>query len=283
MQRWFVQRVQWLQERLRQYMHEGHRQRLTQRYMSGGLEGFEEHEILELLLFYAVPRVDTNPIAHRLIKHFGSLAGVLEATPKDLEETEGIGPRTAAFLSMLPDVLRAYEKSRLGKRPVIRSVRDACDFAKSLLFGKPYEQFYVVWLGTQGRVIHYERLSEGSSTESPVYVSKVAAAALRHHAAKGFITHNHPGGTPRPSRADMEATQTVLRALSTLGIELVDHVIVSDGQTFSFRADSLIGIRALPSHEAYAAQYASVQQMELMLDRASQPGCAEPFDKEDLP
>ena len=262
-------------------MHEGHRQRLTARYVSGGLEGFEEHEVLELLLFYAVPRVDTNPIAHRLIERFGSLAGVLEATPKDLEETAGIGARTAAFLSMMPDMARAYEKSRLGKRPVIRSVRDACDFAKSLLFGKPYEQFYVVWLGTQGRVIHFERLSEGSSTESPVYVSKVAAAALRHHAAKGFITHNHPGGTPRPSPADVEATQLVLRALSTLGIELVDHVIVSDGQTFSFRADSLIGIRALPRHEAYAAQYANVQQLEIILDQTSQLSCTEPVNEED--
>ena len=263
-------------------MHEGHRQRLTQRYVSGGLEGFEEHEILELLLFYAVPRVDTNPIAHRLIERFGSLAGVLEAVPKDLEEVEGIGPRAAAFLTMMPDLLRSYEKSRLGKRPVIRSVKDACDYAKTLLFGKPYEQFYMVWLGTQGRVIHCERLSEGSITESPVYVSKVAAAALRHHAAKGFIAHNHPGGTPKPSRADIETTQAVLRALSTLGIELIDHVIVSDGQTFSFRADSLIGTRALPQHEAYAAEYAGVQQMDAMLNTTSQTGCIETVIEEDL-
>ncbi len=252
-------------------MHEGHRQRLIRRYGNGGLEGFEEHEILELLLFYAVPRVDTNPIAHRLIERFGSLAEVLEADPKDLEEIEGIGPRAAAFLTMMPNMLRAYEKSRLGKRPVISSARDACDYAKTLLFGKPYEQFYMVWLGTQGRVIHCERLSEGSITESPVYVSKVAAAALRHHAAKGLIAHNHPGGTPRPSRADVETTRMVLHALSTLGIELIDHVIVSDGQTFSFRADSLIGVRALPRHEAYAAEYASVRQMDSLLSACTPP------------
>lgn len=261
-------------------MHEGHRQRLTERYIGSGLEGFEEHEILELMLFYAVPRVDTNPIAHRLIERFGSLAGVLDATPKELEETEGIGARTAAFLSMMPGLLRAYEKSRLGKKPVIRSVRDACDYARALLFGKSYEQFYMVWLGTQGRVIHCERLSEGSITESPVYVSKVAAAALRHHAAKGFIAHNHPGGTAKPSRADIETTQAVLRALSTLGVDLIDHIIVSDRQTFSFRADSLIGSRTMPKQEAYAAEY---QQADEVWKVTSQAGCIETVIEEDLP
>lgn len=263
-------------------MHEGHRQRLTQRYVDGGLEGFEEHEILELLLFCALPRVDTNPVAHRLIERFGSLAGVLEANPKDLEQVEGIGIKAAAYLSMIPDLLRAYEKSRLGARPVIRSIKDACDYAKTLLFGKPFEQFYMVWLGTQGRVIHCERLSEGSITESPVYVSKVAAAALRHHAAKGFIAHNHPGGIARPSRADVTTTQAVLRALAVFGIELIDHVIVSDTQSFSFQADSLMGARCLPDQEAYAAEYAGVQQMDAVL-KAGQPGCIETFDEEDNP
>jgi DNA repair protein RadC len=246
-------------------MHEGHRQRLTQRYIDFGLESFEEHEILELLLFCAVPRVDTNPAAHRLIERFGTLSAVLEATPKDLEQVEGVGPKAAAFLSMLPDLLRAYEKSRLGQHIVIRSIKDACEYARALLFGKPYEQFYVVWLGTQGRVIHCERLSEGSITESPVYIGKVAAAGLRHHAAKGFIAHNHPGGSASPSRADVSTTQAILRALSTLGIELIDHIIVSDGETFSFQGDSLMGARSLPGHEAYAAEYTSVAQMETVL------------------
>jgi DNA repair protein RadC len=249
-------------------MHEGHRQRMMQRYMSGGLEGFEEHEILELLLYSVLPRVDTNPVAHRLIGRFGSLAAVLEAPPEELEQVEGVGVKAAAFLSMFPDLLRAYEKSRIGARPVIRSIKDACDYAKALLFGKPFEQFYAVWLGTQGRVIHCERISEGSITESPVYVSKVAAAALRQRAAKGFIAHNHPGGSVQPSRADIETTHSILRALSVLGIELIDHIIVSDAQVFSFQGDSLMGARALPAGEAYAAEYSGVRQMEAVLREA---------------
>lgn len=246
-------------------MHEGHRQRLTNRFINEGLEGFEEHEVLELLLFYALPRVDTNAIAHQMIKTFGSLAAVLEADPKDLARVSGIGPRAAAYLTMFPETFRAYERSKLGKKPVLRSIKDACDFARTLLFGKPYEQFYVIWMGTQNRVIHYERLSEGSVSESPVYVSRLAATALRHHAVKGVIAHNHPGGCVTPSSADIQTTHSIMNTLSVLGIELVDHIIISENEAFSFQADSLMGKRDLPGHEAYAAEYAGVQQLRLAL------------------
>lgn len=242
-------------------MHEGHRSRLTNRFLSEGLEGFEEHEILELLLFAVLPRVDTNPVAHRLIDTFGSLAAVLEADTKDLERVGGIGPKAAAYLNLFPHAFRAYERSRLGKRPMLRAIGEACDYARSLLFGKPYEQFYVIWLGTQNRVIHTERLSEGSVSESPVYISRLAAKALRHHAVKCVIAHNHPGGSVTPSKADIATTQSILSTLAMLGIELVDHIIVSDNEAFSFQADSLMGKRELPGREAYAAEYAGVQQL----------------------
>jgi DNA repair protein RadC len=230
-----------------------------------GLEGFEEHEILEFLLFYALPRVDTNVIAHQLIITFGSLSAVLEADPKDIERVGGIGPKASAFLAMVPDVFRAYERSKLGKKPALRSIADACGFARTLLFGKPYEQFYVIWLGTQNRVIHHERLSEGSVSESPVYISRLAAKALRHHAVKCVIAHNHPGGCVTPSKADIQTTQSVLSTLAMLGIELVDHIIVSDNEAFSFQADSLMGKREVVGREAYAAEYSGVQQLSMAL------------------
>lgn len=246
-------------------MHEGHRQRVTNRFLSDGLEGFEEHEILEFLLFYVLPRVDTNPVAHRLIETFGSLAGVLEADAKDLSRVSGIGEKAATYLCMLPEAFRAYERSKLGKKPVIRSIKDACEFARTLLFGKPYEQFYVIWMGTQNRVIHYERLSEGSVSESPVYLSRLAETAIRHHAVKGVIAHNHPGGIVTPSQADIATTQSILNTLAMLGIELVDHIIVSENESFSFQADSLMGKRDLPGREAYAAEYAGMQQLCMAL------------------
>lgn len=242
-------------------MHEGHRQRLTERYLNEGLEGFEEHEILEYLLFYVLPRVDTNPIAHRLIEMFGSLSGVLEARPEDLEQIEGIGPKAAAYLSAFPEVFRAYERSKLGKRPCIKTIKDACDLAKSLLFGKSFEQFYVIWLDTQNRVIHHERLSEGGISESPVYLNKIAAAALRHHAVKGLIAHNHPGGNVTPSRADISTTHEIMKALNLLGIDLLDHIIVSEDMAFSFQADSLMGKRSYKNKDAYAAEYTAVKEI----------------------
>ena len=167
-------------------MHEGHRHRLTERFLKEGLEGFEEHEILEYMLFYVLPRVDTNAVAHRLIDTFGSLSGVLEADARDITQIEGIGEKSAAYLSMFPEVFRAYQRSKLGKRPRIKSIKDACAFAKSLLFGKAYEQFYVIWLDTQNRVIHYERLSEGGIDESPVYLNKIAASSPQAPCRQGY-------------------------------------------------------------------------------------------------
>ncbi len=246
-------------------MHEGHRQRLMARFEREGFEGFAEHEILEYLLFFALPRVDTNALAHDLLKTFGSLAGVLEADTKDLARISGIGKKAASFLSMLPYAYRAYERSRLGKRPAIRAIKDACAFARTLLFGKPYEQFYMIWLNTQNRVIHCEKLSEGSISESPVYINRIAAAALRHHAVKCIIAHNHPGGSVQPSAADIRTTQEILNTLNTLSIHLVDHIIISDNEAFSFQADSLMGSSQTHSSEAYAAEYMSIRQFSSVM------------------
>ena len=241
-------------------MHEGHRQRLTDRFLNEGLEGFKDHEILEYLLFYVLPRIDTNAIAHRLIETFGSLSGVFEADAKDLEQIEGVGSKSAAYISMFPEVFRAYQRSKLGKRPSISTIKDACEFAKSLLFGKTYEQFYVIWLDTQNRVIHNERLSEGGISESPIYLNKIAAAALRHHAVKGVIAHNHPGGNVTPSKFDISTTHDIMQALNLLGIELIDHIIISEDAYFSFQADSLMGKRSFKHKDAYAAEYTGVRQ-----------------------
>lgn len=246
-------------------MHEGHRERLKSRFINEGFEGFAEHEMLEFLLFFVLPRIDTNVIAHRLLKTYGSFAGVLEADAKDLERTSGIGKKSASFLTLFPEAFRAYERSRLGKRPTIKSIKDACEYARSLLFGKPYEQFYMIWLNTQNRVIHCERLSEGSVSESPVYLSRIAAAALRHHAVKCVIAHNHPGGSITPSSADISTTQDILSTLNTLGIDLVDHIIICDNKAFSFQADSLMGQKELPGSDAYASEYGGMRQFSKVL------------------
>ncbi|MBT3318421.1 MAG: DNA repair protein RadC [Clostridia bacterium] len=246
-------------------MGEGHRARMTARFLKGGFDNFEEHEVLEYMLFYALPRVNTNDIAHRLLKKFGSLAGVLEAGEADIALVKGMGDKSAAYLTMFPDLLRAYKKSKIGRKPALRSIKQACEFCVAMLFGKPYEEFYVMWLNTQNRVIHSEKLSEGGIKESPVYTDKVAASALRHHAVKAIIAHNHPGGNLSPSPSDLTTTQLILNALALLNIELVDHIIVSNEQTFSFQADSLMGKREIKQTDAYAAEYSGVRQFVAVL------------------
>ena len=241
-------------------MGEGHRARMRAKFERNGFEDFAEHEILEYMLFDALPRVNTNDIAHRLLDKFGSLYAVLEADEKDLCSVAGMGPKAAARLSLVPHVLRAYKKSRLGQKPAVKTIQQACEYCVSLLFGKPYEELHVLWLSTQNRIINSEKLSEGSLNESPVYTEKIAASALRNRAAKAIITHNHPGGSQRPSKNDIEMTFRIMDALRLLNVELVDHIIVCDEATFSFQADSLMNKREIKTQQAYAAEYSSVRQ-----------------------
>ncbi len=241
-------------------MHEGHRRRLTDRLSGEGIEAAPDHEILEYLLFHVIPRADTNALAHRLVDAFGSLCGVLEARQADLMLIEGIGRRAAAYLSSFPGLFRAYERSKLGKRPSVKAVKDACELARSLLFGKPYEQLCVIWLDAQSRAILCERLFEGGLQESAVYIEKLAAAALRSRAVKCIIAHNHPGGGVTPSAADTVVTRDIQYALGTLGIELIDHIIIGGNASLSFQADSLMEKRGLPREEAYAAQYGCIKR-----------------------
>ena len=134
---------------------------MRERFERSGFDGFAEHEILEYMLFDALPRVNTNDIAHRLLDKFGSLYAVLEADAKDLRSVAGMGPKAASHLALVPHVLRAYKKSRLGQKPAVKTIKQACDYCVSLLFGKPYEELHVLWLSTQNNIISTEKLSEG--------------------------------------------------------------------------------------------------------------------------
>jgi len=245
--------------------HDGHRKRLMQRARTEGLDSFQPHEILELMLFFTIPRADTNPVGHRLIDSFGDFARVLEADETDLKAVKGVGEKSAFFLSLFPALFRAYQTSKIGKETFIRSIGDACEYARAMLFGKPYEQVYVIWLNTQNRVIRSEMIAEGGVGGAPVYVSKVAASALKHRAVKAVMAHNHPGGDVRPSPKDLETTQTVLRALKVLEIDVVDHIIISDDKHFSFQADSLMGSREIGAAQAYAAEYTGVRQFSAVI------------------
>lgn len=226
-------------------LHIGHRERLRKRFLEEGLDTFDDHQVLELLLFHIIPRGDTNPTAHRLMRRFGSLSAVLEADPKDVAGVEGIGEKAAAFLSMIPQVTRRYFHDRvLRDRPKLNSSEAVAEYLIPLMAGRPEEVFYVLCLDTQCRVVYPALVSEGTVKEAAVYPRHVVEEAIRHRAASVILAHNHPAGTAKPSQQDHQLTRLLVQALGPLDIKVLDHIIVAEDQVFSFARDGI-----LPAYE----------------------------------
>lgn len=215
-------------------MHENHRERLRQRFLSEGLDAFEPHQALELLLFFAVPRRDTNAHAHALISRFGSLAGVFDAHVSDLEKVEGIGRHSAVLISMMKPLWRLYRRESSGRGPLLDTRSASCAFAADLFAGRSSEALYLLCLDTNSRLIRETLLCEGTVEEVSVHPRAVVEAALRSNASRVILAHNHPNGAPGPSAADISFTQRVAAALSAIGIGVADHIVVCGEETYSF-------------------------------------------------
>lgn len=214
-------------------MHEGHRQRLRERFRLEGLESFAPHEVLELLLFYARARGDVNPLAHLLLQTFGSLRGVLEAPADQLMRVPGIGEETATLLSLMVPMFRRYELCICEERKKLQNYREVKEYCSALLTGLRKERFYLISVSTQMRVVGLRLLAEGTLSEVPAHPRQVVETALNHNAYGVILCHNHPGGSARPSIGDVTVTQEIEGVLAHLGIALIDHIIVADGKVYS--------------------------------------------------
>lgn len=216
-------------------LHEGHRARLRRRFRAEGLDGFEDHQVLEMLLFYAIPRRDTNELAHLLLKRFGSFANVLEADVEDLARVEGIGEGAATLLALVPALTRRYfvDRARQGRHQ-LNSTERAAEFLVPFMAGRATEVFYVLCLDTQCRVIVPALIVEGLPDRASVEPRAVVEVALRHKAHSVIFAHNHPTGTARPSTADHRVTRLLVEALAPIGIAVRDHIIVAGEDWFSF-------------------------------------------------
>ncbi len=221
-------------------LHEGHRQRVKKRYLSEGLDSFEDHQVLELLLFYCIPMKDTNELAHRMIKEFGSLAGLFEADPKDICRRCKVSENTAILVSLIPSLARRYFKGKWGDKPVLNSSSKAGEYAVSLFAGRIYEAFYVICLDSQNRVNHAALVHEGTINEAPVYPRLIVETALRHQANSLILAHNHPGGSLQPSSADIQITRKIAAATEAISISVLDHIIVAGDKYFSFAEKGLM-------------------------------------------
>ena len=220
-------------------LHDGHRQRKREQFLQHGLEGFTDHEVLELLLFYAIPRRDTNETAHRLIAAFGSLNGVFSASVGELSRVEGVGEQTALFLTLLPAVNK-YAALEGRKDIILNSVESVGRFFLRLLRGERREVLYQVCLDAKGKMLSYGRLSSGTASMAPVSVREVVETALRCDASRVLLGHNHPSGVALPSEEDRQITLQIQQALSTMDIRLVDHIVVADEDFVSMAASGML-------------------------------------------
>lgn len=224
-------------------IHKGHRGRLRARFLNEGLDGFEDHQVLELLLFHVFSRKDTNPVAHLLMQRFGSLSAVLEADPKDLTAVEGMGPNSAAFLGMIPEVTRRYFLDRVKhtRRPLNNS-EAAAEYLVPLLAGRSEEVFYAICLDSRLRVLYPALISEGTVKDALVHPRLVVEAAVRHKASSLILAHNHPSGSASPSHHDQKITQRLVQALGSIDIKVSDHVIVAGDQIYSFAREGTLPV-----------------------------------------
>ncbi len=217
-----------------------HRKRLRERFRRTNGSGLEEYELLELLLTYAIPRKDVKPLAKELLNRFGSITGVLDAQPRELEEQVGIGSSSSTLICLVRELCSSYFLSKVKHRDVLSSPQLVVNFARLKLSGLYHEAFMVIYLNAKNEVIDYEVLSEGTVDHVVVYPRRIAESALLNHAASLILVHNHPSGHTEPSEEDKELTRYVRDALKTLEIRVLDHIIVGKNGYFSFMENDLL-------------------------------------------
>ena len=217
-------------------IHDGHRKNLRNSFLSVGLEGKTEHQALELLLTYSIPRIDVNPIAHDLINTFGSLAGVIDADVKDLVKVNYISENSAVLIKMIPQIAKLYEKSLLKKKPLIKTLADVRTYMSPFLRYEKNEVVYVLLLDPHLQLIKHIKLSEGSTFSAKLDVRKLIQDVLQYSAKQILLVHNHPSGSAEASRTDVETTHSIEALLGPLEVNLADHIIFAGEDIYSLRA-----------------------------------------------
>lgn len=212
----------------------GHRERLRGRFLSSGLSGFHDYEVIELLLTLATPRKDCKSTAKAALRQFKTLQGVFEASPKALCEVEGIGPKNLIGIKLIKAVADRFLERKLIKKDPLNNSKDLFDYLYHSIRDKNRECFKVVFMDAKNKVIAVETLFKGTLTASAVYPREVILAALRHHAAALIFAHNHPSGDPKPSPDDVSLTRQLICACRVMGITVHDHLIIGDDTYFSF-------------------------------------------------
>jgi len=218
----------------------GHRKRLRERFIKAGLGGFQDYEIVELLLTLGSPRKDCKQPAKEAIKKFKTLRGVLEAPPEELQQIEGIGPHNAFGIKLVQEAAREFLKGRIIAKATYKSSQEVFDYLYHSMRGLKKELFKVLFLNSQNYLIEISDLFQGTIDSSSIYPREVVESAIRYNAASLIFVHNHPSGNPSPSRNDRELTRDLVYAANIIGIKVLDHIIIGDNRYFSFAGEGLL-------------------------------------------
>jgi DNA repair protein RadC len=218
----------------------GHRQRLKDRFVAGGPEALPDYELLELVLFNAIPRRDTKPVAKRLIERFGSFAEVVNAPPERLKEVKGVGDAAIVQLKLVRAGALRLMQGGIMQRPVLASWTAVLDYCRAAMGFEAREQFRILFLDKKNRLIADEVQQEGTVDHTPVYVREIVKRSLELSASAIILVHNHPSGDPTPSRADIDMTRQIVDAARPLGVTIHDHIIVGKQGHASFKGLKLI-------------------------------------------
>ena len=218
----------------------GHRQRLRERLLDAGAEGFPDYELLEFLLFSALPRQDTKPLAKALIARFGSFADAVSADREALLGVPGVGEAAVATLLAVREAARRLVRAELRERPVIASWEKLVDYCTATMAYAAVEEFRLLFLDRRNVLIADERQQRGTIDQAPVYVREVVKRALELGASAIIMVHNHPSGDPTPSRSDIEITKQVAQAAAPLGVRLHDHIVIGRSGHTSLRTMGML-------------------------------------------
>ncbi|MBO4915456.1 MAG: hypothetical protein J5449_09650 [Oscillospiraceae bacterium] len=222
-----------------QNQHAGHRARIRQKYLEHGIDVFSEHEVLEFILFYSLRQKDTNALAHALIKHFGSLEGVLAASVDELMEVDGVGEQSAVLLNMMVPVVRRAFLASLNGGKALGTRENIGKYLCELFFGMSTEMLFQICLDAKSKLLRCYKLPGGIDSMN-LNMRIIVENALRCKASCVLLAHNHPSGLALPSAEDVSSTVAVYETLQTVGVELVDHFVVADGDFVSMRDNGML-------------------------------------------
>ena len=214
--------------------HSGHRDRLRKKFLDNGFDGMEHHEVLELMLYYGIPRKDTNPIAHSLLDSFGSISAVFDAPIDKLKEA-GVSQNCAVYLKLIPQICRMYMDDKHNNKDKIIDMDNIGDKIKHKFVGRDYEAVVLLLLDSKYKEVFCGVVSKGSVSACEIYIRKIIELAVMYNSKFAVLSHNHPSGLALPSNDDILTTERVYKALRLIDVALIDHIIVADDDYVSLR------------------------------------------------